>query len=704
VCSSDLILSEIAKEYPELLVLAVSVRNGATDAFQQIQRINPERVDFQGPNAKTDRRRLLLHRLFDNRINVPKDDIQPLIETHISEYFRLMDIPQVEHEKLREDFAEAWPFAPHLLNILDDQVLIATHAQETRDLIRILAALYKRHGEKTPILTASDFRLDDDGSGVNALLSSVSDQHLAKLREKAQRNLKAVIEAVRKPSDVPHVDEIIGSLWVRSLAMGNHAGARPEAIQVDITRDKPIDDNAFKVELDLIVENSFNIHLVGDRLIFKQAENPQAKLLANARNDKLFSDQSDIDQLAREIRAVIGGKDEVAKTFRVIVLRKGWITAPWASLPEEEHPNRWDDRIPLLVLPEAPDKPNDRLGKWLKDHLDKGRNTVRFILPRVGDLPVFTDRNLLVLSRAVVLGQKWGGDQAEYKRLARKYETELQAILKKRFDRFAILDTWNNQFPDRCEFQINAHKAQGGAIPEAVDAHIRENLFIPEDFEGLVMKHAAGNETVSKLFKELREPRPNQEPCIPWLGETIAKEKLLRICAWGMIAINLRGMEYLQTEDDEDEETAWKRMRGRLGTGKHLDETHILLPQAVPQTDGVITPEKDEDQNPQDNDGKDVGGYTGGGAGGTTNPEIGAGDGGGSIFEGGGKTATHCAAPPTSALNLLGQIEKWGIQPGTQLQDLSIKIDKLTGAQANNLLKALPDGMTFALELKKEEN
>lgn len=81
----------------------------------------------------------------------------------------------------------------------------------------------------------------------------------------------------------------------------------------------------------------------------------------------------------------------MAKTFRVIVLRKGWTTSPWASLPEEEHPDRWDDRIPLLVLPDAPDKPNERLGKWLKDHLDKGRNTVRFILARVGDLPVFTE-------------------------------------------------------------------------------------------------------------------------------------------------------------------------------------------------------------------------------------------------------------------------------------------------------------------------
>ena len=48
------ILSEIAKEHPELLVLVVSVRNGTTDAYQQIHRVNPVLVDFKGPSAERD--------------------------------------------------------------------------------------------------------------------------------------------------------------------------------------------------------------------------------------------------------------------------------------------------------------------------------------------------------------------------------------------------------------------------------------------------------------------------------------------------------------------------------------------------------------------------------------------------------------------------------------------------------------------------
>jgi hypothetical protein len=60
------ILSEIAKEHPDLLVLVISVRNGLSDAYQQVHRVNPIAIDFMaGGNperVQQDRRRMLLHR------------------------------------------------------------------------------------------------------------------------------------------------------------------------------------------------------------------------------------------------------------------------------------------------------------------------------------------------------------------------------------------------------------------------------------------------------------------------------------------------------------------------------------------------------------------------------------------------------------------------------------------------------------------
>ena len=340
------------------------------------------------------------------------------------------------------------------------------------------------------------------------------------------------------------------------------------------------------------------------------------------------------------------------------------------------------------------------------------RNAVRFLLPRDGSENLFYDRDLLVLARAVLLAERWKTQNPEFKKLHTKYERELRDILKRRFDRFAILATWNFQNPSQCTFHVESHRAEGAQIPESVDAFVSKNLFVSEDFDALVLAAALQNESMGKLLREMQEPRPGGEDCIPWLGETLMKEKLVRICARGEIAINLRGMEYLQVRAGENEETAWKRMRGKLGTGKHLDETYLLLPQAVPHAEGmvtsaplvVLTPDGSVGGqlplNPQPVMGGDAGSTAGTGQSPISTP-------GGSIFGDSGAAASVrqlSTAGATSALNLLGKVESWGITPGTQVQDLQLKVANLTGAQLNDLLKKLPDGITYELTLNKEEH
>jgi hypothetical protein len=163
-----------------------------------------------------------------------------------TEYFRLANVPEREHERRRRDFIETWPFAPHMMQLLEGQVLVATEAQETRDLIRVLADVFKGRGDTSPVLTVADFRLDDEATGIGALLSSVANQQHAALREKALRNLTAVREAVPSANTtVPHLAEIVSALWLRSIAVGNLAGAEPATLQIEITREAPVDGNAF---------------------------------------------------------------------------------------------------------------------------------------------------------------------------------------------------------------------------------------------------------------------------------------------------------------------------------------------------------------------------------------------------------------------------------------------------------------------------
>ncbi|QIP02981.2 DUF499 domain-containing protein [Bradyrhizobium symbiodeficiens] len=706
------ILSEIAKERPDLLVLVISVRNGGSDAYQQVHRVNPVAIDFKAGGSaeriQQDRRRMLLHRLFDNRLQIANGTIEALVAQHVAESFRLLDVPPAEQERRRQEFTESWPYSPHLLRLLEEQVLIATDAQETRDLIRILANLYKSHGEAVPVLTAADFRLDDDSSGIGALLEAVANQHHRTLREKAQQNIISVTEARHDHASVaPHLQEIVGALWLRSIAVGNLAGAEPVTLQLDITRDKPVDDNAFQVELATVVENSFNIHQEGTKLLFREEENPRAKLIAYARNDKLFADGADQAQLAKQVRYVIAGSDEVAKAFRVVALPKSWGRDPWTPLDDAEHPDRWDDRLPILVLPEEPDKLDATLGRWLKDQLQKRRNTVRFLLPRAGSSNAFVDRDLLILARAEMKAQEWSGQNPEYKKLHKEFESTLRDILKKRFDRFAVLQRWNFADPAQCKFSVERLDKQGSQVPEAIEEALISDLFVPEDFEELVLEFANNNDAVGKLLRELQEPRPAGQDCIPWLGETAMKERLVRLCARGTIALNVRGMEYLQIHPGEDEDVAWRRLRPRLSlTGRHLDDVFVMLPSAVPATGGSTMPA----QPPTG------GAFFGGGGtipptppvpgGGTTTSAPPATAPGG-IF-GGDTTAsrprTPLSNPATSPLNLIGKIEGWGIGPATRVAEVSIKLSTATGAQLKELLKKLPEGLTFELNLEKEND
>ena len=55
-------------------------------------------------------------------------------------------------------------------------------------------------------------------------------------------------------------------------------------------------------------------------------------------------------------------------------------------------------------------------------------------------------------------------------------------------------------------------------------------------------------------------------------------------------------------------------------------------------------------------------------------------------------------------MNLIGKLEGWGIGPATKVAEVSIKVSAATGAQLKELLKKLPEGMSFELNLEKEDD
>ena len=295
----------------------------------------------------------------------------------------------------------------------------------------------------------------------------------------------------------------------------------------------------------------------------------------------------------------------------------------------------------------------------------------------------------------------WKQTDAVYADLQKKYQAELTSKLKSKFSRFAILDIWNFADPNQCQFEEQAHGAQGDKIPDAVDKIIKESVFIPEDFEEYVLMLAEKSESVGKLLKDLREPRPGGKACIPWLGEVEVKERVEKMCAAKQIAINLRGLDMLQAKPDETNEAAWTRMKGKIGSGRHLDETTIQLPGATVPSGGSIQPPIDVPI-----DGTTTGTNNGDSENTTdrtdttdTDPVVVD-----NPFNRQNKTAKEklTSLSPTSGLNLLGQVETWKVGPATPLTNVAIRMSKMTGAQLQQLLKNLPDGVTYVLEAEKD--
>ncbi len=601
------ILSELAKERPDLLMLIVSVRDATTEGYRQIHRIGPVVIDFKGETAKEDRKRLLLHRLFENHAQFAAPAIEQVVAAYAQERVRLLhaDKSDAEKERLRREVVEAWPFSPDLLMLLDDHILMAESAQDKRDLIRVLAELFRSRGDQVPLLTPCDFLVNDDNCGVLTLMDSfatTADQE--RLREKAIRNLEALEAAGVKAE---HAREAISGIWIRSLSATNIVGGTREELQLDLTRSKVIDDNGFTAELATIVENSFNIHEVGTtdkRYCFKLEENPLSKVKATAKNDKLFDPdapaapgllpvQKDQVFMRQVLEHQLRSPDAASEPpSRVIVLDPNWEAAPWANVPIQDQPEKWDKPV-LLVIPVAPADVNAALGPWLAKHVTIKRNMVRFLLPKAGLPCIYDDADLRRVSRCAYLAKAWKDNEPVYLDIFKRFDKDMRRELSERFDRFALLRRWNFQQPTTCVFATEPCVTAAEKMAKAVEDGVRANFFAPEDFEPAIIAAAQRGDTMKQVLALLREPpaKPDQD-AIPYLGDHAMYEQTIRVAAKDRVVLNVGNTLY-RAEPGETEDQAFARLkRSCFRTGRELEEVQLGLPGQVGSGGVAVGPVK----------------------------------------------------------------------------------------------------------------
>ena len=712
------ILSELSKERPDLLVLIVSVRDNSTDAFKQIHRDGPVIIDFKSESAKEDRKRLVLHRLFKNRDHFTDDEIQQSVDPYASERNRLLyaDKTTADQARLHREVVETWPFAPELLTLLEDNVLMAEAAQDNRDLIRVLAEVFRARGQHVPVVTAADFQIDDADCGVTTLVDSFAtsaDQE--RLREKALRNFEAIQQA---GVQVPNARDVISSIWMRSLAAVRIFGGSKAELQLDITRGAAVDDNSFTAELSEIVDNSFNIHAseTGEkRYCFKLEENPRSKLRAWARNDHHFEpetvappgllpvrpDQKFLRKtLEHQLRSPEGVTEQPS---RAIILDPNWQRAPWADMPQQDLPEQWDRPV-LLALPACPKQVAESLGSWLAQYVNRNRNVVRFLLPKVDAADLYDDREVIFLARCTMLAKEWKETEGQYTSLHREFDRELRGRLAERSDRYAILANWDYQNPESCEFHIEAHGATGAGIPPAIEKHARENFFAPEDFETSIVDAAKRGDTMTQVLSLIRDPSPGAD-LIPYLGDQNLYEQVLRVAARGTIALNRDG-NWHYAEPGESFDDALRRLKQRaFPTGWEWGSIQLGLPDeiggggvtatqptATQAGGGTPTPTTTPTPTPTD-----------------TGPQVPTG--GTTVVTpptttGPGPTTTPTAQPvirrslgPKTGINLLGDLEKWALPDSVGVTEATLTFKGLSIKELRELCTKMPQKLQGELQI-----
>ncbi|MFV1968723.1 MAG: hypothetical protein ACC628_25170, partial [Pirellulaceae bacterium] len=536
---------------------------------------------------------------------------------------------------------------------------------------------------------------------------------------KAIRNLQAIQET---GVTAPNARAVISSLWMRSVSATQDVGGTRNEVQLDVTRDSAVDPNQFTTELATIVENSFNIHEVGThekRFCFKLPENPEAKLKAWAKNDRSFDPEAatapgllpvgrDQQYLRDVLVYLLKSPESVSEQPSTpIVLDPNWESAPWANIPAQDQPAAWTERgTPVLIaLPVAPNVTAEVLGPWLVEHVAVNRNMLRFLLSKVDEPNIYDDRNLLITARCALLAREWKANDSQYEKLHRKYENNLKADLKTRFDRYAILGVWDFETPTNCTFHEEKHRASGADIPTAIEKHIAKNYFAPEDFEKTVVDAATRGDTMKQLLALLRsEPLPGQE-AIPYLGELAIYEEVLEVAANEKIALNVGG-RWFRKEAGESKAEAAARLRQKAwctGQAMHLVQLGELsqvgssglsvTPPVQPQptstgTGGTVTPP-----------GTPPG--PGGGNDGTVIPTVGPGtvvppEGAGVVTP---APVIRRSLGAKSGINLLGDLEKWALPDQQKVVQAALTMNGLTVKELRDLVTRLPPKIVAELQI-----
>lgn len=310
------------------VTLFSSIYSDHEEPGSTLKRVPACRVRFE---HSADKARVVLHRLFENFLDLPRETFRPSIESYLNTWRR--------HSAVRGDGLEAklfddFPFAPDVLEVLLDRIPARGGFQNVRGALGFLARLVKLTHAKADLITPAHADLLDQEIGLRlADLDATGD-----LIRKARHNLTDL-------ASYPLVQEIGSAAMLFTVAgTGRERGASREHL-IRAVCGPATDINEFERALVALQRYGSYFHAQEGRYFFDTEENPDARVEFRS---LLVPEDRARDLLRRLWREELFRETESAVVFTDLEQAKAemeglstgrlrFVLAPRRLRPEERH-------------------------------------------------------------------------------------------------------------------------------------------------------------------------------------------------------------------------------------------------------------------------------------------------------------------------------------------------------------------------------
>ncbi len=256
----QMLSEEAARTQNASVTIFASIYNSNNEPGATLKRVPRVEIKF---SESTDRKKVVLHRLFSNYLSLDKSKIDPVVQSFVNHWKKTgIEIK----ERYIDLFYDSFPFTPEVIDMLFNRAL-TRNFQANRGPLGLLSRVVQNTYENEDVISLSHFDLTDKRIR-NFLLDLDSNQTLVQSAENDFNDLQSI--ALSK--------EVINStLFATLCSSGNIRGINESELAKQVI--KPGDNyNDFQASLNALIKLGAYFQHSEDNYFFDTQEKPYAKV------------------------------------------------------------------------------------------------------------------------------------------------------------------------------------------------------------------------------------------------------------------------------------------------------------------------------------------------------------------------------------------------------------------------------------------